>query len=88
MKETLWKNNLNFVNDVLVTYINLIVIVVIVSEKQWEALLSYRPSFVTESLSRGRGPIFFLEHLVFNFISNVDGRQNPNKERLQKLPLL
>jgi hypothetical protein len=36
MKETLWKNSLNFVKDVLMVYVNLITIVVIrvVSEKE------------------------------------------------------
>ena len=78
MKETLWKNNLNFVNDVPITYMNLTVIVVIVSEK-----LSYRPSFFTDSLSRGCGPNFFVEHIVFNFISKrtVDKIQTNNDDR-------
>ena len=34
MKETLWKNSLNFVKDVLMVYVNLSTIVVIVSEKE------------------------------------------------------
>jgi hypothetical protein len=34
MKETLWKNNLNFVKDVPMIYVSLIIIVVIVSEKK------------------------------------------------------
>jgi hypothetical protein len=32
MKETLGKNNLNFVKDVLMMYVNVIIIVMIVSE--------------------------------------------------------
>ena len=32
MKETLWKNNLNFVNYVSVIYVNFIIMVIVVSE--------------------------------------------------------
>jgi len=46
MRETLWKNNINFVKDVPVVYINLIILVIIVSEKKYKALLSCRPSYV------------------------------------------
>jgi hypothetical protein len=34
MKETLWKNNLNFIKDVPMIYVNIIIIVIIVSEKK------------------------------------------------------
>jgi hypothetical protein len=34
MKETLWKNNLNFEKLILITYINFIVIVITVSKKK------------------------------------------------------
>ena len=33
MKQTLWKNNLNFGKDMSMIYVNLIIIVIIVSEK-------------------------------------------------------
>jgi hypothetical protein len=42
MKETLWKNNLNLVKDVYILYVHFIAILIIVSEKKCEALLSYR----------------------------------------------
>jgi hypothetical protein len=32
MKETLWKNNLNFVNYVSMIYVNFIIIVIVISE--------------------------------------------------------
>jgi len=41
IKETLWKNNLNFVKDVPMIYVNLIKIVVITAEKKMRGLLSY-----------------------------------------------
>jgi hypothetical protein len=41
MKETWWKNNLNFVKDVPMVHVNFIAIVIRVSEKKYEALLSY-----------------------------------------------
>jgi hypothetical protein len=34
MKEILWKNNVNFVKDVTMTYANFFLIVIIVSEKK------------------------------------------------------
>jgi hypothetical protein len=34
MKETLWINNLNFVKDVPILYVNFIIIAIIVSEKK------------------------------------------------------
>jgi hypothetical protein len=34
MKETLWKSNISFIKDVPMIYVNLIVIVSIVSEKK------------------------------------------------------
>jgi hypothetical protein len=46
MQETLCKNNLNFVKFVPIIYVNLIVSVVIASDKKNnEALLLYRPSY-------------------------------------------
>jgi hypothetical protein len=46
-KETLWKNNLNFVEDVPKIYVNFIITVIIVSEREKkEALLSYRPWYI------------------------------------------
>jgi hypothetical protein len=44
MKETLWKNTCNFVKDVHISFVNFIIIVIIVSEKKYKALLVYRPS--------------------------------------------
>ena len=44
MKETLWENNLNFVQGVSVMYIHFIVIIIIVSEKN-EALLFCHPLY-------------------------------------------
>jgi hypothetical protein len=41
MKETLWKNDLKFVKVVPMIYINFVLIVIIVSEKKYEALFSY-----------------------------------------------
>jgi len=41
------KNNLNFVKDVSMVYVNFIIIVIRASAREWgyqEALLSYRPS--------------------------------------------
>ena len=46
MKQTLWKNNLNFVNDVCMLYVHFITILIIVFEKKREALLSYLPSYL------------------------------------------
>ena len=37
------KNNLSFVKNVPMTYVNCVIIVVTVSEKQYEALLLYGP---------------------------------------------
>ena len=41
MKGTLWKNCINFVKNVPMIYINFIIIVLIVSENKYKALLSY-----------------------------------------------
>ena len=43
-KENLWKINLNFVNDMHMIYIHLIIIVIIVLRKSRGTLLSCRPS--------------------------------------------
>jgi hypothetical protein len=43
MKKTLRKNNLNFVKDVPMTYVNLITTVIILSEKNNEAVIAYCP---------------------------------------------
>jgi hypothetical protein len=43
MKETLWKNNLNFAKDVTMLYVNFIATVIILSEKKYESLV-YCPS--------------------------------------------
>jgi hypothetical protein len=43
MKETLWKNNLNFAEDVPMLYIDFIATVIILSEKKYESLV-YCPS--------------------------------------------
>ena len=47
VKETLWKNNLNFVKDVPMIYVNFIITVIIVSEgeKKKVMLLLYQPSY-------------------------------------------
>jgi hypothetical protein len=48
--ENLRKNNLIFVKDVSMIYVNFITIVITVSErKEQEALLSYRPSYTSQS---------------------------------------
>jgi len=45
-KETLWKNNINSVKDVLVVYVHFIITVITEYEKtKLETLLSYRPSY-------------------------------------------
>jgi len=46
MKKTLWKNNLTYVKDVYILYVHFIAIIIIVSEKKCEALLSYRPWYL------------------------------------------
>jgi len=46
IKETLWKNNLNFVKDVPMIYVNFIKIVVIIAEENMRDLLSYCHSYV------------------------------------------
>ena len=45
-EETLWKNNLNFIKDVPMMYVNFIIGVMIVLRKTWEALLSYHPLYL------------------------------------------
>ena len=52
MKETFWgeKNNSTFVKDVAVTYLNSVVIVTAVSEKNLEALLSYNTQNIKTNL--------------------------------------
>jgi hypothetical protein len=40
MKEILWKNNLYFVRDVLITYVNFITTAIIAIEEKQKALLS------------------------------------------------
>jgi hypothetical protein len=42
-KETLWKNNLNFVKDVSIIYVNFITTVLTVTEKKKETLLLCHP---------------------------------------------
>jgi hypothetical protein len=44
-KETLLKNNLHFVNDAPIIYVNFITIVIKGSERKWEALLPHSPSY-------------------------------------------
>jgi hypothetical protein len=52
MKKTLCKKNLNFVKDVSMIYVNLIIIVVTVSgEGGKEALLSYCPLYVSSDIT-------------------------------------
>jgi hypothetical protein len=46
IKETLWKNNLNFVKDVPMIYVNFIEIVFIIAEEKMGGLLSYYLSYV------------------------------------------
>jgi hypothetical protein len=43
-KETLWKNNVNFIKDVLVIFVHLIIIVMIVCEKKIEDV-TFLPTF-------------------------------------------
>jgi hypothetical protein len=40
-EETLWKNDLKFVKDIPMIYVNFITIVIIFSEKKYGASLSY-----------------------------------------------
>jgi len=49
IKETLWKNNLNFVKDVPMIYVNFIKIVFIIAEEKMGGLLSYCLSYVVLS---------------------------------------
>jgi hypothetical protein len=52
MKKTLCKNNLNFVKDVSMIYVNFIIIVITVSEeKRKEALLLYSPLYVSSNIT-------------------------------------
>lgn len=45
--DDLWKNNLECVKDVTVIYINLFIIVIIVSEKNWEVYFRTAPRMCT-----------------------------------------
>jgi hypothetical protein len=47
MKETLWKNKLNFLKDVPMIYTNFITILIVVSEETWEAY--FRPDLNNNS---------------------------------------
>jgi len=47
VKETLWKNNLNFVKDVPMIYVNFIITVIIVSEgEKKKGDVTFVPTFV------------------------------------------
>jgi hypothetical protein len=46
MRETLWKNNINFVNDVAMIYVNFITIVIIVSDEKKIGDISFVPRIV------------------------------------------
>ena len=63
MKKTLWKNNLNFIKDVPMIYINCNVTVIIVSVGKNRRHYPYRPSYVicVETVDfNGRGHIRML----------------------------
>jgi hypothetical protein len=52
LKETLWKNNLNFVKDLPMTYVDLIRTYCSFWEKKWETLLSYQPALFCFTLQK------------------------------------
>ena len=50
--EAVWRNNLNFIKDVPVIYVNFIILVIIVSEKKIEGITFLPPLVQHKMLSR------------------------------------